>query len=77
MFTSPTMTFLQSIRTWTWLVCVYNLSLRTLYLLFVGNYTNLLGYGDNHDLTEYLRLYIAIHGDHEGGNASAHTTREY
>ncbi|KAF8902068.1 citrate synthase-like protein [Gymnopilus junonius] len=23
--------------------------------------------------TEYLRLYIALHGDHEGGNASAHT----
>ncbi|KAI0345418.1 citrate synthase [Trametopsis cervina] len=39
----------------------------------VGNYVNMLGYGDNHDLTEYLRLYIAIHGDHEGGNASAHT----
>jgi len=39
----------------------------------VGNYTNLLGYGDNHTLTEYLRLYIALHGDHEGGNASAHT----
>ncbi|OSC99043.1 citrate synthase [Trametes coccinea BRFM310] len=40
----------------------------------VGNYVNMLGYGDNHDLTEYLRLYIAIHGDHEGGNASAHTS---
>ncbi|KAF5391480.1 hypothetical protein D9757_002018 [Collybiopsis confluens] len=39
----------------------------------VGNYSKLLGYGDNHDLTEYLRLYISIHGDHEGGNASAHT----
>ncbi|KAH8106982.1 citrate synthase [Cristinia sonorae] len=39
----------------------------------VGNYVNMLGYGHNHDLTEYLRLYIAIHGDHEGGNASAHT----
>ncbi|KAF8894529.1 citrate synthase-like protein [Infundibulicybe gibba] len=39
----------------------------------VGNYTRLLGYGDNHNLTEYLRLYIALHGDHEGGNASAHT----
>jgi citrate synthase len=33
----------------------------------------MLGYGDNKNLTEYLRLYIAIHGDHEGGNASAHT----
>ncbi|GAW08415.1 citrate synthase [Lentinula edodes] len=37
------------------------------------NYSKMLGYGDNHDLTEYLRLYISIHGDHEGGNASAHT----
>ncbi|KAI0029863.1 citrate synthase-like protein [Vararia minispora EC-137] len=40
----------------------------------VGNYANMLGFGDNKDLTEYLRLYIAIHGDHEGGNASAHTS---
>ncbi|KAJ7709974.1 citrate synthase-like protein [Mycena rosella] len=39
----------------------------------VGNYSTLLGFGDNHNLTEYLRLYIALHGDHEGGNASAHT----
>lgn len=36
----------------------------------------MLGYGGNHDLIEYLRLYIAIHGDHEGGNASAHTARK-
>jgi citrate synthase len=36
----------------------------------------MLGYGDNHSLTEYLRLYIALHGDHEGGNASAHAARE-
>jgi citrate synthase len=35
----------------------------------------MLGFGENHSLTEYLRLYIAIHGDHEGGNASAHTAR--
>lgn len=27
-------------------------------------------------MTEYLRLYIALHGDHEGGNASAHTSRK-
>ncbi|KAK0450788.1 citrate synthase [Armillaria borealis] len=39
----------------------------------VGNYVRLLGFGDNQSLTEYLRLYIALHGDHEGGNASAHT----
>jgi citrate synthase len=41
----------------------------------VGNYAALMGYGTNKDLTEYLRLYISIHGDHEGGNASAHTAR--
>ncbi|KAH6918655.1 citrate synthase [Coprinopsis sp. MPI-PUGE-AT-0042] len=39
----------------------------------VGNYANMLGFGENKPLTEYLRLYIALHGDHEGGNASAHT----
>ena len=44
-------------------------------LFVTGNYVNMLGYGDNYDLTEYLRLYIAIHGDHEGGNVSAHTAR--
>jgi citrate synthase len=43
----------------------------------VGNYAAMLGHGGNADLTEYLRLYIAIHGDHEGGNASAHTARKY
>ena len=46
-------------------------------LFVTGNYVNMLGYGDNYDLTEYLRLYIAIHGDHEGGNASAHTSRAH
>ena len=43
----------------------------------VGNYTALMGYGADKDLTEYLRLYISIHGDHEGGNASAHTARRF
>jgi citrate synthase len=42
----------------------------------VGNYAALMGYGAKKDLTEYLRLYISIHGDHEGGNASAHTARK-
>ncbi|KAF8343947.1 citrate synthase-like protein [Cantharellus anzutake] len=40
----------------------------------VGNYATLLGYGDNDGMKEYLRLYIALHGDHEGGNVSAHTS---
>ncbi|KAI6117701.1 citrate synthase [Pisolithus croceorrhizus] len=39
-----------------------------------GNYSNMLGFGNNENMTEYLRLYIALHGDHEGGNASAHTS---
>lgn len=39
----------------------------------VGNYANMMGVGANDGLTEYMRLYIALHGDHEGGNVSAHT----
>ena len=39
----------------------------------IGNYANMIGYGDHEGMTDYLRLYIAIHGDHEGGNVSAHT----
>ena len=33
----------------------------------------MLGYGDNHQFVELMRLYLAIHADHEGGNVSAHT----
>ena len=36
----------------------------------------MLGFGASEDLTEYLRLYIALHGDHEGGNVSAHAARK-
>ena len=36
-----------------------------------------MGLGGNDSLTEYLRLYIALHGDHEGGNVSAHASRKY
>ncbi|CAE6422118.1 unnamed protein product [Rhizoctonia solani] len=43
----------------------------------VGNYVNMLGYGDNKSLTEYLRLYIALHGDHEGGNSLTEYLRLY
>ena len=35
----------------------------------------MLGYSQNDGMKEYLRLYIALHGDHEGGNVSAHTAR--
>lgn len=33
---------------------------------FVGNYADMLGYGSNDGMKEYLRLYISLHGDHEG-----------
>ncbi|KAI7902624.1 citrate synthase [Cokeromyces recurvatus] len=38
------------------------------------NFAKLLGYEDNKDFVELLRLYLTIHSDHEGGNVSAHTT---
>jgi len=37
------------------------------------NYANMLGFGENNDFVELMRLYLAIHADHEGGNVSAHT----
>lgn len=38
------------------------------------NLANQLGFGDNKDFIELMRLYLTIHSDHEGGNVSAHTT---
>lgn len=38
------------------------------------NFANQLGYGDNEQFVELMRLYLTIHSDHEGGNVSAHTT---
>ena len=38
-----------------------------------GNYAHMLGF-DQPDFKSYMRLYLTIHADHEGGNASAHTT---
>lgn len=40
------------------------------------NYAAMLGKGGdkNGDFQDMLRLYCALHGDHEGGNVSAHTT---
>ncbi|RUP47857.1 citrate synthase-like protein [Jimgerdemannia flammicorona] len=37
------------------------------------NLSKLLGYSDNKDFVELIRLYLTIHSDHEGGNVSAHT----
>ncbi|MEZ4909164.1 MAG: citrate (Si)-synthase [Saprospiraceae bacterium] len=38
-----------------------------------ANYAHMLG-NDSKDFLELMRLYLTIHSDHEGGNASAHTT---
>lgn len=38
-----------------------------------GNFSHMLGYKDE-SFREYMRLFLTIHADHEGGNASAHTT---
>ncbi|TNE56393.1 MAG: citrate (Si)-synthase, eukaryotic [Bacteroidetes bacterium] len=38
-----------------------------------GNFAHLLGFEDQ-GFKEYMRLFLTIHADHEGGNASAHTT---
>ena len=37
-----------------------------------ANYAHMLGF-ENKDFTSLMRLYLTIHADHEGGNASAHT----
>lgn len=38
-----------------------------------GNFAHMLGI-DDPDFKSLMRLYLTIHADHEGGNASAHTT---
>lgn len=40
---------------------------------YSANLATLLGFGDNEQFVELMRLYITIHSDHEGGNVSAHT----
>jgi len=41
---------------------------------YSGNFARMLGYTDP-AFDELMRLYLVIHSDHEGGNASAHATR--
>jgi citrate synthase len=38
-----------------------------------ANFAHMLGFKDE-GFKEYMRLFLTIHADHEGGNASAHTT---
>lgn len=39
---------------------------------WAGNFAHLLGF-NSADFKNLMRLYLTIHADHEGGNASAHT----
>jgi citrate synthase len=41
---------------------------------WAGNLAHMLGVSDSEDFKSFMRLYMTIHADHEGGNASAHTT---
>lgn len=38
-----------------------------------ASFAHMLGVSDNPDFKSLMRLYLTIHADHEGGNASAHT----
>jgi citrate synthase len=40
---------------------------------YSANFNRMLGF-ENPEFDELMRLYLVIHSDHEGGNASAHTT---
>jgi citrate synthase len=40
---------------------------------WAGNFAHMLG-NENADFKSLMRLYLTVHADHEGGNASAHTT---
>ncbi|ORY73627.1 citrate synthase [Leucosporidium creatinivorum] len=37
------------------------------------NFANQIGFGDSEGFVDLIRLYNALHTDHEGGNVSAHT----
>ena len=41
---------------------------------YTSNFCNMMGFSDM-QFHELMRLYLLIHSDHEGGNASAHTCR--
>ncbi len=41
---------------------------------WASNFAYMIGKGDNQDYKELCKLYFIIHSDHEGANASAHTT---
>lgn len=38
------------------------------------NFANQIGFGNSPGFVDVIRLYNALHTDHEGGNVSAHAT---
>lgn len=40
-----------------------------------ANFVHMLGYEDVPSFKAFMRLYLTLHADHEGGNVSAHTSR--
>ncbi len=42
---------------------------------WAGNFARWLGFGDHQSFKHFLRLYLMLLADHEGGNVSAHTNR--
>ena len=51
----------------------YNTIKQNKQLDYSANFCTMLGF-DDEKFHELMRLYLSIHSDHEGGNASAHTT---
>ncbi len=41
---------------------------------WAGNFAHMLGASDDDKFKSLMRMYMTIHADHEGGNASAHAT---
>ena len=41
---------------------------------WAANFAHMLGVNKSEEFKDLLRLYMVIHSDHEGGNASAHTS---
>ncbi|MFK7907174.1 MAG: citrate (Si)-synthase [Chitinophagales bacterium] len=41
---------------------------------WAGNFAHMLGVSNDDEFKSLMRLYLTIHADHEGGNASAHST---
>ena len=43
-------------------------------LNYSENFANMMGFGGNQEVINYLSHYLVLHSDHEGGNVSAHAS---